>query len=249
MTHIANTVSYQPSLNLHSTALFTAPLHWLRFRQYPILFTVSRLGLEKVSERRLPSVTRLVKTAGPRDAELTQSSDSRRQRWALPLPCASRPLVSLPAAKRHHFSNTRMNSHHTEHVLSDVEMLFPSLCAPCCLFSAVFVSPQCNAHLPLYCKKQEVSQVSGQHLYQCKFACCYLISIQIVFLDPEFLYNSPILIICHSQLLLPIFVTTSTHTKRNFVGSCLCLFILYPSFILKVVKTFLPGDQSQYEII
>lgn len=44
-----------------------------------------------------------------------------------------------------------MNSHYSRLVLKVAEVQFLPLCAPRCPFCAVFVPPQCNAHLPLYC--------------------------------------------------------------------------------------------------
>lgn len=82
---------------------------------------------------------------------------SRRQRCALPLFSAPftfpvlQAVVSLPAAESRTLINAHINSHYNRVVLKVGKVLFLFLCAPRCPFCAVFVPPQCNAHLLLYC--------------------------------------------------------------------------------------------------
>lgn len=99
----------------------------------------------------LPSGMRAVTTAGPLDGN---SPAEKKQRCALPLRSDHSHSVRL-SGRRQPVSHpklrgliiARMNSHHNRLMLKVFQALFSSLCAPCCPFCAVFVSPQCNAHL------------------------------------------------------------------------------------------------------
>lgn len=80
------------------------------------------------------------------------------------IPCASRAVVSLPAAKAHGLISAHMNSQHNRLKLKVFELLFSFLCAPRCPFCAVFVSPQCNAHLSRYSTVRSRKSHIRQHV-------------------------------------------------------------------------------------
>ena len=64
-----------------------------------------------------------------------------------------------------------MNSHHTKRVSKVSEVQFWILCCFPAVLSALFVSPQCNAHLSLYCtvrnRKPHIQHVKQLTLFIC----------------------------------------------------------------------------------